>query len=297
MKILVELPSTISDTVMITPALQNLFKHYKNAHFTFVGNSVSSDFFKNDKRISKIYVEDKNKSILSIGSLFKIAKNIGEQDLSISFNKDLYSKSFLFFVNSKIKEVYIDNNGKVHKVEKYNQFINSVLNSNYKAGDLMLYFKPQWFKKRTFGIHPGSVYAEDKRWDANEFTKVAKALSSKYDIVLLGGKAEIDICSDIEKQLEESSIPCTNLAGKTSTSDLIEKIAALDLFLTIDAGPMQIASVYRVNTIIVPVTYKDIYFRNQWKNPLENIVFKEDDLYEENDEDEVNARDVLKLFN
>lgn len=299
MKLLVELPELIEDAIMITPAIENLLKHYRDAEVTFVGSSISSQFFKNDKRIKSLVVEETNKSIFSLLSLFRLAKSVGTQDLVVSFKKDFHSKFFLFFIDCENKINFVDNMENIHKVEKYNNFINTVLQSNYRAGDLMLKFKPQWNKKPTFGIHAGSTDANVKRWNAKEFAKVAVKLSSKYDVVLLGGRNEIDICSDIEAELKANGIKnYENLAGKTSVSQLVEKIAGLDLFLTIDSGPMQIAAVYRVNTIVVPTSYEKIELISQWRNPWETIIYKHVDPYSEDENEDYipTSEDVLSLF-
>lgn len=299
MKLLVELPDLIEDTIMVTPAIENLIKHHRGAQITLVGSAVSAKLFEKDVRISKVVVEDTSKSIFSLLSLFRTARGLGEQDLVISFKNSFFTKFFMFFVQCENKVIYEDIHKDCHNVEKYNEFMNKTLDTDYAAGDLMLRVKPQWFKKPTFGIHPGSTYANVKRWPSQEFSKVALALAHKYDIVLLGGKNEIDICEDIENQLKENGIEnCTNLAGKTSVIDLAEKIAALDLFLTIDSGPMQIAGIYRVNTLIIPTSYEKIEQRNQWKNPLETIVYKYIDPYsdEEHKDFTPNAQDVLDLL-
>lgn len=299
MKLLVELPDLIEDTIMVTPAIENLIKHHRGAQITLVGSAVSAKLFEKDVRISKVVVEDTSKSIFSLLSLFRTARGLGEQDLVISFKNSFFTKFFMFFVQCENKVIYEDIHKDCHNVEKYNEFMNKTLDTDYAAGDLMLRVKPQWFKKPTFGIHPGSTYANVKRWPSQEFSKVALALAHKYDIVLLGGKNEIDICEDIENQLKENGIEnCTNLAGKTSVIDLAEKIAALDLFLTIDSGPMQIAGIYRVNTLIIPTSYEKIEQRNQWKNPLETIVYKYIDPYsdEEHKDFTPSAQDVLDLL-
>jgi len=298
MKLLIELPDLIEDAVMITPAIENLLKHHRNAEVTFVGSSVSSQLFSNDKRIKSLIVDESNKSIFGLLTLFRLAKSLGKQDLVISFKNDFSAKFFLFFIKSENKINYIEPDNKLHKVEKYNDFVNSVINADYKAGDLMLKFKPQWYKKPTFGIHAGSTYADVKRWDAKEFATIAIELSTKYDVVILGGKNEIDISSDIEDMLKAADISnYKNYAGKTTISELVEKIAGLDLFLTIDSGPMQIASVYRVNTMIVPTSYEKIEQVSQWNNPLETIIYKNSDPYFEEDDITPSSEDVLRLFN
>lgn len=300
MKLLVELPELIEDTVLVTPAIENLLKHHRNAEVTFVGSSVSTKLFENDKRVKNLIVGDTSNSIFSLITLFVTARSVGNQDLVVSFKNGFYTKFFLYFISCENKYSFVDDGSTIHKVEKYNNYINTVLNEEYKAGDLMLRFKPQWYKKPTFGIHPGSTYADVRRWDTKEFAQVALSLSSKYDIVLLGGRNEKDICEDIETSLRENGVEnVQNFAAKTSISDLVEKIAGLDLFLTIDSGPMQIAAVYRVNSIIVPTTYKYIDQISQWNNPLETIIYPKDEFDEGYSEEgfNPNAQDVLKLFN
>lgn len=299
MKLLVELPDLIEDTVMITPAIENLLKHHRGAEVTVVGSAVSAKLFEKDIRISKVVVEDTSRSFFSLLNLFRTARNLGEQDLVISFKNSFFTKFFMFFVQSENKVIYNESQKDCHSVLKYNEFMNKTLDTDYEAGDLMLRVKPQWFKRPTFGIHPGSTYADVRRWPADEFAKVATALSKKYDVVLLGGKNEIDICHDIEEKLKANGVEnCENLAGKTSVTDLAEKIAALDLFLTIDCGPMQIAGVYRVNTLVIPTSYDKIEQRTQWKNPLETIVYKHVDPYSEEEVEDYTptAQDVLDLF-
>lgn len=300
MKILVQLPDLIEDAVMITPAIENIMKNNRSADITIVGSSVTSQLFIKDERIKSVVVDESNKSIFRLISLIRLARSLEEQDLVISFKNNFTSKFFLFFVSCDNKINYEENQSNTHKVEKYNSFVNNILKSEYEAGDLMLRVKPQWYKKPTFGIHPGSTYANVKRWDAKEFAKVAVKLSTKYDIILFGGKNEIDICHDIEEELKSNGINnYQNLAGKTTVTTLAEKIAGLDLFLTIDSGPMQIAGVYRVNTIVVPTSYDKINQISQWKNPLETIVYKEIDVYDEEEIEDytATAEDVFKALN
>ena len=294
MKILVEIPELIDDAVMTTAAIENLLKHYKDAEVTFVGSQNSIELFKNNKRIKAFFAKNSTNTIFSLVSLFLLARSFDDQDLVVSFQNSFFSKFFVYFISSQKKLNYFENDENDennHQVEKYNKFVNNILQTNYKAGDLMLRFKPKWYKKPTFGIHPGSIYANKKRWSGKQFAKVAIALSVKYDIVLLGGKKELDICSVIEDELKANGISnYQNLANKTTIEELVEKIAGLDLFLGIDCGPMQIAAIYRVNSIILPTSYSKIKQRNQWKNPLETIIYKN------KDSNSVSCDDVLKRF-
>lgn len=103
MKLLVELPDLIEDTIMVTPAIENLIKHHRGAQITLVGSAVSAKLFEKDVRISKVVVEDTSKSIFSLLSLFRTARGLGEQDLVISFKNSFLLSFLCFLYNVKIK--------------------------------------------------------------------------------------------------------------------------------------------------------------------------------------------------
>lgn len=307
MKLLIEIPTWLGDAIMATPAIENLLKHYKNSEVTIVGSNVATQLFINDNRIKNILVDETKKSKIRLLSVYQLAKKTGSFDLALSFRSSFYSKLLLKFSNSKKNYNFEKVSETKHQVLKYNEFVNNILNTNYEAGGLSLTFKPQWYKRPTLGINPGATYGSAKRWYPNEFAKLAISLSSKYDIVIFGGPSEIDIASDIEKELISSNIKnYTNLAGKTTIPELIEKIAALDIFITNDSGPMHIAAAYKVKTysIFGPTSYIET---NQWNNPFENIVTKKLEcspcmkrkcpLEHHNCMKEIKAEDVLELIN
>ena len=47
MRILIELPTWLGDTIMTTPAIENLINHYKESEFIVVGSEISIEIFKN----------------------------------------------------------------------------------------------------------------------------------------------------------------------------------------------------------------------------------------------------------
>jgi heptosyltransferase-2 len=84
--------------------------------------------------------------------------------------------------------------------------------------------------------------------------------------LIFGGPNEVDIAADIEKFLITNRISnYKNLAGKTSITELIDKISKLDLFITGDSGPMHIAASFNISTISIfgPTNDKET---SQWMN-------------------------------
>ena len=272
MKILIELPTWLGDTVMATPAIENLVNHFNNVEITLLGSFVSIAAFKNHPKVLKTYVLDKQYI-----NLYKTLKDFDEFDVFLSFRSSLRSKFIKFYISSKSKyqfdkKKYI----KGHQVEKYNNFINDSLNINTFAGKLILHTKEKNTdgKNKLLGINPGASYGSAKRWYPKEFAKVAIDLSSQYDIIIFGGPNEKDIAKDIEKYLIEKGVEnYKNLAAQITINELITQISNLDLFITGDSGPMHLAAAFQIPTVAIFGPTKDNE-TSQWMNEKSKIVKK-----------------------
>jgi heptosyltransferase-2 len=272
MKILIELPTWLGDTVMATPAIENLVSHFNNVEITLLGSFVSIAAFKNHPKVLKTYVLDKQYI-----NLYKTLKDFDEFDVFFSFRSSLRSKFIKFYISSKSKyqfdkKKYI----KGHQVEKYNNFINDSLNINTFASKLILHTKEKNTdgKNKLLGINPGASYGSAKRWYPKEFAKVAIDLSSQYDIIIFGGPNEKDIAKDIEKYLIEKGVEnYKNLAAQITINELITQISNLDLFITGDSGPMHLAAAFQIPTVAIFGPTKDNE-TSQWMNEKSMIVKK-----------------------
>jgi len=272
MKILIELPTWLGDSVMSTPAIENIAHNYPNAKITLIGSKISLEALKNHPKVVKTKVLNKNYI-----SLFKTASNLGKFDIFFSFRSSLRSKFLKFFIKSNKKFQFDKGIYKNrHQVEKYNDFICESIKLNKSAGALILYkdkFNSQ--NKPILGISPGASYGSAKRWYPEEFAKVATALSHKYDIYIFGSPDEKDIALDIENFLIKKGVKnFDNLSGRTNITDAIDYISQLDLFITGDTGLMHIAASFQVPTVAIfgPTEDKET---SQWMNQ-KSIVVKKD---------------------
>ena len=272
MKILIELPTWLGDTVMATPAIENLVNYFNDSKITLIGSVIAIEALKNHPKVNKTYVLDKNYI-----NLYKTIKSFDEFDVFFSFRSSFRSKFMKFFISSKRKYQFDKNKFiKGHQVEKYNDFINNVINITSIPGELILHSqkKTKDSKNKLLGINPGASYGSAKRWYPKEFADVAGDLSSHYDIVIFGGSNEKDIALDIEKYLIEKGVTnYQNLSAKTSITELISQIANLDLFITGDSGPMHLAAAYQIPTVAIfgPTNDKET---SQWMNEKNVIVKK-----------------------
>ena len=272
MKILIELPTWLGDTVMATPAIENLSNFFNDSEITLIGSIVAIEALKNHPKVTKTYVLEKN-----YFNLYTTIKSFGEFDVFFSFRSSFRSKFMKFFISSKRKYQF-DKNKFIegHQVEKYNNFINIVMNINSIPGELILHSKKKTkdSKNKLVGINPGASYGSAKRWYPKKFADVAIDLSSHYDIVIFGGTSEKEIALDIEKYLIEKGVTnYQNLSDKTSITELISQIENLDLFITGDSGPMHLAAAYKIPTVAIfgPTNDKET---SQWMNEKSIIVKK-----------------------
>ena len=271
MKILIELPTWLGDAVMATPAIENIVNFYNDVEITFIGSFVSIEAMKNHPKVVKTIVLDKKYT-----SLYKLSRSLGNFDVFFSFRSSARSKFLKFLISAKKKYQFDKNKYQNrHQVEKYNDFVNDSLSIDSTAGKLQIYgYNIVKSKKKILGINPGASYGSAKRWYPKEFAKVASKLSSQYDVVIFGGPSEIDIAGDIEQALIDSSVKnYKNLAGNTTITELINKIASLDLFITGDSGPMHIAAAFQIPTVAIFGPTKDKE-TSQWMNKKSIIVKK-----------------------
>ncbi len=273
MRILIELPTWLGDAVMSTPAIENLVNYYDESEVILIGSFISIEALKNHPRISNTYVTRKKYT-----SLYKISQKLGQFDIFFSFRSSFRSKFLKLIISSK-KKFQFDRNRyqNRHQVEKYNDFINDNLNTNFHSGRLIVHPSIKLSKENSkpiVGINPGASYGNSKRWYPQKFAQVATELSNKFDILIFGSVDEKNIATDIEKLLIENNVSnYQNLAGNTNISELINQIANLDLFITGDSGPMHLAASFEVPTVAIYGPTRDDE-TSQWKNNKAAIVKK-----------------------
>ena len=238
MKILIELPTWLGDTVMATPALENLIAHFSHSEIHLIGARAPIELLENHPKISSFIVTKK-----SYLYLYRTAKKLGRFDLYFSFRQSFRSKFLKLCVLSRKKYQFNkDRYFKIHQVEKYNNFINDSIMQNYLPGKLIIHKSNNLDirkSKHILGINPGASYGSSKRWSPEKFAEVALKYSSQFEIVIFGSQNEIDIAFDIESILANRGVlNYQNLSGKTSISELLDHISKLDIFVTGDSGPM-----------------------------------------------------------
>ena len=103
------------------------------------------------------------------------------------------------------------------------------------------------------GVSPGAAYGGAKRWLHERFAEAAGTLAKERaaTVAVFGAENEFAICEHVCEELRAKGVPCVNFAGRTSLGELIELVAACEVFLTNDSGSMHIASALGVPTVAI----------------------------------------------
>ena len=63
MRIFIELPTWLGDTVMVTPAIENLANYFNDSKITLIGSVIAIEALKNHPKVNKTYVDGDNHQI------------------------------------------------------------------------------------------------------------------------------------------------------------------------------------------------------------------------------------------
>ena len=285
MRILVILPNWLGDAIMATPAIELLAKYHPNARFTFIGSYVSIEVLKHHPLCENAVVDETKQASSRLLATYKLAKELGEFSLAISFRNQIHASLLLRFTTTVLcisraswhSRFLLSHTPNIkttqHLVEQYTQL--AMINVDAFDGNipqLKLYIEAKKYEKPTLGINAGATYGSAKRWYPERFADVGAAFSNMYNIVIFGGPNEVEMSKEIENSLKLLNVKnYTNLAGKTTIEELCSRIGGCSLFITNDSGPMHVAAAYQVPTVAIfgPTKYKET---SQWKNEKSTIV-------------------------
>lgn len=100
---------------------------------------------------------------------------------------------------------------------------------------------PASAERRIAALHVGASGGSAKCWLPERFAELAGELARRgATVVIIGGNAERELARNI-RMLAPHPEQIKNLAGETSLDDLVALIAALDVLVANDSGPMHVA--------------------------------------------------------
>ncbi|MBF1999279.1 MAG: glycosyltransferase family 9 protein [Synechococcales cyanobacterium M58_A2018_015] len=97
-------------------------------------------------------------------------------------------------------------------------------------------------------LHPGASISS-RRWDAQHFARVGKALATQgWQIVLTGSQSERKLTEAVAQRMTTPSI---NLAGQTSLGGMAALLSQARLLIANDTGVSHLAAALAVNSVVI----------------------------------------------
>jgi lipopolysaccharide heptosyltransferase I len=295
--ILIIKPSSLGDIVLALPALTALRKSFPNAEISWLIRPEFAPLLENHPHLDRIIYFDRKllgkawfhpAALQSLVSLIKTLRS-SHFDAVIDF-QGLFRTASLAWLSGCKKRFGIANAREfapyfyTHKIEQTKDCIHLVdyyLKITEAAGatelgaQFVLPEHPQADDSvrkllDSRGIPPdnyvvfvpGSAH-RDKRWPVERFAELAEKISSKFDlpVIAAGSAGEAAL---VEKLVELSEVPVTNIAGKTALGELVILLKKAKLVVSNDTGPGHIAAALGAPLVIM----------YSWSNPARIAPYK-----------------------
>ena len=103
--------------------------------------------------------------------------------------------------------------------------------------------------KQVIALAPGAHHAT-KRWQPEKFAELSEKIFSnyKYDIILLGGVADKEICGRVKNIAQ---CPITDYSGASSIIETAKLLDSATLLITNDTGVSHISAVRQIPVITI----------------------------------------------
>lgn len=276
MKILAIRYSGLGDIVMLLATLEKLKNKYTNAHITLLTDSSNVKL----KELSCGLIDEvitvnrgyfKRKEIFnSLSELVRVIFKIRSRfDMCIDFQSFGETATISYLANAKIKlgapkkEKYhygytqiIKRDESGHRSQLFSRI--ATVNDDLDFPKLCLNDEAAKYKqttlkrlnrdKKTIGLNIGSTQ-ENRRWNENNFSQLAKKLKENYNVLIFLGPSEMQYKDAFDK--ESLFVENVNLIELTGA------ISVCDVFITNDTGPAHMAGALNVSTLTLFSTGDD----------------------------------------
>lgn len=265
----------IGDYILFRNFLKPLYEKY--GKLTLVGNIAYQELaLELDKEYFQEFIPiDRKKFARNIFYRFKMIKKLRESSYTTLINpiysRDRISEDITRIIDAKEKITSIGNDSNLpqklkerydrnyttllpaknevmfefyRNLEFFRHLISSVLEVDF-------YINIQNPQEAINAFNLSSPYAvlfigasaQFRKWSNDNFLKVAKFLHSQYgeNIVICGGGEDFINGEYIRTELQKSSIPCSNLCGKTSLIDLGKIISNTQLLISNETSAVHLA--------------------------------------------------------
>ncbi len=267
-KILVIRLSSMGDVVLTTPFIRVLRKSFPNAKIDFLLNSAFSEIYKFNPNIDNLisYNRKLSKSEIKKERDVYLKKNhIDKYDIVFDLQNNRRSKAWSEGVSRKIERV---TKNRLHKlslvyfkksrIESDFHVVNNYIKTASKLGvqvdkkgcEIFTSSNNKTYIPNTKPLIAFAPAAQHftKQWLPERFIELADMLADKYQIILLGGTSDVDLCSFITKQTQADVFDFSGSNSILTTYQIAKQCSAL---VTNDTGVMHIASAAQIPIVAI----------------------------------------------
>lgn len=270
----------IGDIVLFTPVLKLFRERFPNAEISVLVSSVGKMLLKSCPYIDVIIENDhffkyEHEHQWKLSERIAFAKKIRRTsyDLSIDFRTDGRATDILFLLNSKYKAGYdVHGKGWFLNTKVYSRSQKHMTQKNLdvcrKLGLSVKDENPFWWynerdcdnarsileKCKTDRSYAAVVHAgageSFKQWPADKFAQLCRNIVEKYDtaVIFIGGPSDKQKTLEIQSMIDSETY---NYVNKLNFDELSCLFKLSDVFIGNDSGPMHLAAVSGVDTIVI----------------------------------------------
>lgn len=263
----------IGDTILASSFAKTLHDQYPDAPLHFFLRKGNEGVINGLPFINKVWVWDKGEG--KVRSLWRLIRELRQYEFRAVFNIHRHFNSGLItaFMKAKEKIGFKQNPLSFFYTRKVNHRIphtvdgqswhevqrNLQLLQAYEGRFPMPFklqeFRPvlpitiahkdkvaEWKTKPFVVVAPASVWFT-KQWEESSYTELVKRLADKYQVLLIGGPGDKDLCQRVKGSTE-----AINLCGKLNLLESAALMEGAERVFVNDSGPLHLASAVNAKT-------------------------------------------------
>ncbi len=279
--VIIRMPNWLGDLVMATPVIAAVRNKWPKAHICVMVEHSLAPLLERDPHINEIFSFFKTKGFLGYLEDAQILEKLqkGNYDLGILLTNS-FSSAWWFFRGGVRKIVgfgrrwllnkgvpFPENYKNQHLVHSYLQLLQPLgITFKERAPKLFLTRQEQLLAAErikslgggfVIGVNPSSAFGPAKCWPWEKFRALSKKLLEKEKVLLLFF-GELSARPLIDNIIKGMPLSVVNLAGKTHLREFMAMVAASNLFITNDSGPMHISAALQVPLIALFGSTNDV---------------------------------------